>query len=507
MLKSLRARILVSHLAIILLAFTLTFIIAFIPIRNAQTRLEIRRLEDMSAPVAADSGYVLVRPSLAPAAGEILDAQAKQLKVRLVLLDQSGVVLHDTKADQPLPPQVINRLHEASLTLDQRVNRSGVPGRLAEADRSTYVGTIGGDRVVLSVISQVSNRYIAILAPTGSPVLRELFLPLMFALAIGLAAALIATLFLSQSIALPISRLTQAANAVASGDLNRKVPGEGDDEVGRLVTSFNEMVTRLRVTYDSQRRLLANIAHELRTPLTSIQGYAQGLSDGVFITEEQRQEALSTIGEESERVNELLIQILELARLESGQSDPQIREVDIDDIVGRVIRRHRVEADNSGIVLAGPTPGSRKIHGDEGLIDQAIDNLVRNAIRHTSSGGRVDVNVLPTMDVAHANPGVRIRVSDTGSGIPKEALPHIFDRFYRANGNGTSENGHDHGFGLGLSIVREIAVSHGGSVSVESELGKGTTFIIDLPDGVLTQSQNGNKASASSMYAPDSVLS
>ncbi len=481
MLKSLRARILVSHFAVILLVFSLTFAVAFFPIRREQTRLEIQRLEDVAAPVAVQAGFVLGRPALQTVGSEILDAQARQLNVRLLLLDRSGTVLHDTETTQPLPPQITSRVGNAITTLDQRAGLAGAPNRLGNSERNIYLGTIGHDRVVLTLLTQVDGRYIAVLSPKGPGVLRGLLFPLTLALAFGLLGAFFATLFLSRSIALPISRLTDAADAVAAGDLNRTVPGHGDDEVGRLVTSFNQMVSRLRVTYESQRRLLANVAHELRTPLTSIQGYAQGLSDGVFVTEQQRREALDTIGEESERVNELLMQILELARLESGQSGPQFRDVDIDDIVARVLRRHRVEADSSGIDLAGPASGSQRISCDDGLVDQAIDNLVRNAIRHTPSGGKVEVSVLKTADATRTPPDVRIRVSDTGDGIPADALPHIFDRFYRAGGTDANGVETSHGFGLGLAIVREIALAHGGSVSVESDLGRGTTFILDLP--------------------------
>ncbi len=495
MLSSLRARILVSHLAVILLVFGLTFLVAFIPIRNAQNRLEIQRLESLAAPVAVGSGFLLGRPALSPSVIEVLDTQATQLDVRLVLIDRDGAIIHDTKPSEPLTARLLVKLRAASNRLDQRVIANRPAERLPLEDRSIYVGTSGRNRVVLTLLSQVDGRYIVIIAPRGAPLLRELLIPLVLALAIGFVGALIATLFLSRSIALPISRLTQAANAVAGGDLNRSVAGEGSDEVGRLVRSFNEMVNQLRVTYESQRRLLANIAHELRTPLTSIQGYAQGLSDGVFTTEEQQRDALDTIGEESDRVNDLLVQILELARLESRQSGPRVREVDVDDIVGRVLRRHRVEADNSGIDLAGPPPGSRKVLGDEGLIDQAIDNLVRNAIRHTLEGGAVDVGISATSNGTRGTAGVRIQVSDTGSGIPPEALPHIFDRFYRANGDELSEvkNGNEQGFGLGLSIVREIASSHGGSVSVESELGKGTTFLLDLPAAAVAGPSNGDR--------------
>lgn len=479
MFKSLRARLLISHLVVIMLVFSLTFVVAFIPVRNVQTHLEIRRLEDYSAPVVVQTGFALNRPALMSSVNDALDIQAKQLKVRLILLNQRGDVLHDTKSDAPLSADAKNRLYQASLRLLVRVENAGALNRLTQQDRDIYVGTIGGQRALITIVSQVEGRYVAIIAPSGAPLFRELLVPLLLALGIALLAAVIATVFLSRSIALPITRLTQAANGVAGGDLNRTVPGQGDGEVGRLVQSFNEMVRRLRITYESQRHLLANIAHELRTPLTSIQGYAQGLRDGIFETEQQRQEALETIGQESERVNDLLIQILELARLESGQSGPQPHEIDVDDIIGRVLRRHRVGADASGVELTGPTSNAQTIVADEAMIDQAIDNLVRNAIRHTSEGGSVAVELATLRDVERNPAGVRVSVTDTGAGIPDDAIPHIFDRFYRANGH----DGRTSGFGLGLAIVQEIAVNHGGSVNVVSEIGKGTTFTIDLPAG------------------------
>jgi signal transduction histidine kinase len=490
MLKSLRTRILISHLAVIMLVFGLTFAGAFIPVRNVQTHLEIRRLEDYSAPVVVQAGFALNRPALESSVDDILDIQAKQLKVRLILLNQRGEVLHDTKTEDPLSAEARNRLYRASLQLLVRAQNAGTLNRLTQQDRDIYVGKIGGQRALITIVSQVEGRYVAIIAPSGAPLFRELFLPLLLALGVALLAAVIATIFLSRSIALPITRLTQAADGVAGGDLNRTVPEQGDGEVGQLVHSFNEMVRRLRITYESQRRLLANIAHELRTPLTSIQGYAQGLSDGIFETEEQRQQALETIGQESEHVNDLLIQILELARLESGQSGPQLHEIDVDDIVARVLRRHRVEADTHGVELIGPTANAQTIVADEALIDQAIDNLVRNAIRHTPEGGRVAVGLATLRDTERNATGLRVSVTDTGSGIPEEAIPHIFDRFYRANGHDGRANGSQPGFGLGLAIVREIAVNHGGSVNVASEVGKGTTFTIDLPSVQKRQSPN-----------------
>ncbi|HEU5422407.1 MAG TPA: ATP-binding protein, partial [Nitrolancea sp.] len=224
------------------------------------------------------------------------------------------------------------------------------------------------------------------------------------------------------------------------------------------------------------RRLLANVAHELRTPLTSVQGYAQGLSDDVFTTPEAREEALRTIREESERVNELVLQVLQLARLESGQAEPRPRPVDLDALIARVLRRHRPAAEAAAVSLNEPARADLSILADESLLEQAIDNLVRNAIRHTPPGGSVGVSVRTAALTGERERRLKIRVSDSGHGIPPDELTHIFDRFYR----GSDEAARD-GFGLGLAIVREIAFSHGGVVSAESESGRGATFVIDLP--------------------------
>jgi YD repeat-containing protein len=315
----------------------------------------------------------------------------------------------------------------------------------------------------------------------ASPLLRGLLPSVIFSAIVGLLGAIAASMFLSQSIARPITRLTRAADAMTAGDLGQRVPGEGDSEVGRLVRSFNEMVQRLQTTYDSQRQLLANIAHELRTPLTSIQGYAQALRDGVVGAEVERDRALETIAEESERINALVIQILQLARLESGQSEPRLVQVDVADVINRIIRRHQVEAEAAGVALASDVGAGQDVVADDVLLDQAIDNLVRNAIRHTRPGGRVVIFTSSPTSEAASDSQIRIRVADTGEGIPSQEIPHIFDRFHRAAADRPNGAGRNGGFGLGLAIVREIVAGHGGTVGVESTVGQGTTFTIKLP--------------------------
>lgn len=479
MLQSLRTRLFMSHLAVVLLVFLLTTVVAFVPIRQTENRLEVQRLETLAAPLAYETGIIQRRqPSSDVLVNEILDAEARRTRSRLVLFDRQGQVIHDTESGAPLSASFLNFLRSPMSKLVSFDSTLEAVGRVSGTVSTLSVGVHQNQRIVLASVPYTNNLVLALLSPARTfPLTRTLILPLGLAAAVGLLGAVIATAFLSRSIARPISRLTEAADAVAGGDLRHRVPNEGSDEVGHLVHSFNGMVERLQATAESQRRLLANVAHELRTPLTSIQGYAQGLRDGIFSTKEEQAEALETIGEESERVNYLVVQVLQLARLESGQAEPHPTVVELEPVIGRILRRHRVEAENAGIEMVGEVDDNRPVLADEALLDQAIDNLVRNALEHTPSGGRIRIAAAPAFAPASGATRYRIRVSDTGSGIPPEQIPHIFDRFYRVDTRVSSGTG----FGLGLAIVREIVVGHGGQVGVESQPGQGTTFIIDLP--------------------------
>ncbi len=478
MMTSLRARLVVSHLAVVALVLALTTMVAIVPIRHAQTQLEMRRIQDTAVPLSYGVGWILTTPDLegTPRFNYVfgnLDGQASGTRVRLMLLNRDARVIHDTKNSQVVGT-TLESFQSSIAALPALRNLSNQPVVVRGA------GYFEGQQVWLIPVVGVDNLVIALLTPPNIfPLLRDFFLPLMLSSIVGVLGAIAASVFLSQSIARPISRLTRAADAVSAGDLGQQVPDEENTEVGRLVRSFNGMVQRLRITYDSQRQLLANIAHELRTPLTSIHGYTQALRDGVFSSDAERDRALATITEESDRVNALVVQILQLARLESGQSEPRMVPLNAVDVIDRIIRRHEVEAELAGVELVSEIREPQEVIADDVLLDQAIDNLVSNALRHTKAGGRVTISAVSTVGTTGV-PKLRIWVSDTGEGIPASEIPHIFDRFYRASDQ-PAVAGVNGGFGLGLAIVREIVVSHGGTVSVESQPGQGTTFTIDLP--------------------------
>ncbi len=290
------------------------------------------------------------------------------------------------------------------------------------------------------------------------------------ALAMVLSGAL--ALFISRSIAQPLQRVVEAAQALAAGDLSARAPEDhGPEEVRHLARTFNAMSDRIQATQEAQRAFLANVAHDLRTPLTSIQGFAQALIDGAAADEASRLQAAQTIYEEAQRLEKMTTALLDLARLEAGAMHLESVPLDLGALACARLERFRLQAEAQGIELRCERPPSLPpMAGDAARLSQVVDNLLDNALRYTPLGGEVTIEVTATGDE------LRLVVADTGEGIPAEALPHIFERFYRADpARGGS------GVGLGLAIVREIVQAHGGSVAVESAPGQGSRFILRFP--------------------------
>jgi signal transduction histidine kinase len=496
--RSLRSRLIASHLLVIGLAFLLTVLVAAVPVRRAQLRAEERRLESVAQSIAIQTDVITGRASgrLGEAAFDaFLLRQSRVTNSRVLLATANGTIVYDPLPgsdleDGRLPglAERIERLRaEARRVADDLPGARVIPLAVAEP-----VGRIDGRVAAIATTTGSNDRtdttlYPVVLSPRRQlPVLDRLLRPLVLAALAAALAAVAASLWLARSIARPISNLTEAAATITAGNLDRRVPGEGSDEIGRLVQAFNAMIDRLATAYRSQRTLLANIAHELRTPLTSIQGYAQALRDDVVRDDAERGVALAVIQEESDRISELVNQILQLSRLESGQLPLRAEPIRLDALLQRLERSFAPLVERAGVELHALADRSLVIDADAELLTQALNNLVGNAIRHTPPGGSVEVRAA-RLSPAGGSPLVRITVSDTGQGIPEQDLPHIFERFYRASGSetaagsaaGTADDSRR--FGLGLAIAREIVTRHGGTIAVSSEPGQGTTFTVDLP--------------------------
>ena len=267
----------------------------------------------------------------------------------------------------------------------------------------------------------------------------------------------------------PLAKVMAAADTVAEGDFSVRVPEKGSGEFGRLSRSFNRMVSELEQADQQRRNLTADVAHELRTPLHIMQGNLEGIADGVYQADEEQIENL--LGE-TRQLARLVEDLRTLSLAEAGQLPMKWEPVDIRELLGDVATSFSGQAEAAGVDLSYEVSGEAEkaqINGDAGRLDQVLSNLVANALDHTPEGGEIHLQAAGYQD------GVKIEVSDTGSGIPDEDLPLIFDRFWR--GEGRRQNGS----GLGLAIAKHLVQAHGGEISVESQLHEGTTFTILLP--------------------------
>lgn len=228
-----------------------------------------------------------------------------------------------------------------------------------------------------------------------------------------------------------------------------------------------------------RRDFVANVSHELRTPISMLQGYSEALMDGIVTNEEERQELIQIINDESQRMGRLVEDLLDLTKMESGHQELACEEVDLVLLADRIVRKFSNLAADRGIQLRVEHQEDRLIAqcADEDRLEQVFTNLIDNALRHTSSGGMVVVSTEKSLE--QGQEAALVKVTDNGEGIPSEDLPFIFDRFYKADKART--RGKASGTGLGLSIVSNIVEAHRGNVDVESKLGKGTTFSFTIP--------------------------
>ena len=300
----------------------------------------------------------------------------------------------------------------------------------------------------------------------------ELVLPVLGAGVIALIISLLAAFWLARWIGDPLQQVVASSRRMPSAEAKPITP-HGPHEVQELTRAFNEMNARVQTSQKSQREFVANVSHELKTPLTSVQGFAQALLDGTAGTPEAQKQAAQVIYNESGRMHRMVLDLLDLARLDAGTLDLQRAPVDLTALLNSIAEKFAPQARAGNVDIRVETAVLPAIIGDGDRLAQVFTNLVDNALKFTPAGGSI------TLRAAPAGSGVQVDVVDTGAGISAEALPHIFDRFYQADPS--RPGGRKHGTGLGLAIVKEIVGAHGGKISVPSAPGTGSTFTISLP--------------------------
>jgi signal transduction histidine kinase len=334
---------------------------------------------------------------------------------------------------------------------DARREYLAVSSPLRLGPRERYLGAI----VVAKPTAELRDRW------------QTLIERLLIAGLVGIAVATALGVYLSRRITKPVEALAEAANEIAEGRYDVDIPTvRSRDEIGHLSARFGEMATRLQEAEELERNFLMTVSHELRTPLTAIRGHVEALREGVAQDEASRAESLGVIAAEASRLERLVGDVLDLAKLDTRRFTLRHEEVDM----GRLLERaystfaeeaRRREIDYRQVIGARPV-----IIADGDRVLQIISNLLSNAFRWTPDGGRVE------LALDQENGTISVAVEDSGPGIPADEVDRIFRPFWSRDGGGT---------GLGLAIARELATAHGGHILLDTEPGRGTRFQLVLP--------------------------
>jgi signal transduction histidine kinase len=476
---------------VLVTATLLQGLIIFIVVEPIGARFAAGRADDVARDVAGALGELEEATEMA-VAGVLREHRPDLRSLVVVFLPENGPPIFD----RPMPPRAFADMGLVPLLgadsarvrafpgprsghRPPREGGRGGPPRFDEEDRlrgrsevlARYpVSARSGLRGEVVV---TGRRHPSRLWPEHTPRPILVFLPV----AIALAAA--GGLLLFRVLLRRLRALEELAGRVARGDLAARVVDPGSDEIGRLGRSLNLMTESLsdardRIeTQDAQRRrLLADVSHELATPLTSIRGYAETLLDpGVPKSESERTEYLENVLDESNRMDLLIQDLFELTRLEAGAERLELERLDWSALCRRIVERFAARAKDAAITISWRgVDRAAWVNADGRRLEQVLENLLLNALRYVPRGGVVEVSV------EDAAAGHVLRVEDDGPGIPEDDLPHVFDRFYRADPSRT-----DGGSGLGLAIVKEIVARHGGRIFAANQEGGGAAFQVELP--------------------------
>ena len=378
--------------------------------------------------------------------------------VSLQVLDEDGNVLYDDSVDASHHGDSgVNTGTTAVPTASESVVTASVVDAKGKTVGTVRLWAFGSDALLTSSDAKFrESSYSAIAA----------------AAAIAVVLAVIIGYFVSRSLTKPIQRITRTASQIRNGDLTARTGVRGTDEIGQLGETFDDMATSLEKDLKLEHRLTSDVAHELRTPLMAILATVEAMQDGVLPADDEH---LETLASETRRLSRLVDAMLKLSRLENGTTELKIERTDVVYLVKSLVSSQHQLFHEKGLHLRfkdDTAHGECQADVDPDLIREAVVNLMSNAMRYTDEDGWVVVSVSSD----HSDAIISVR--DTGIGIAKEDIPQTFSRFWRSDVSRERVSG---GLGVGLSITKEIVDRHNGTISVDSELGKGTTFTVRVP--------------------------
>jgi signal transduction histidine kinase len=487
MLGSLRARLIVSFTLVVALAVFLAGAGALFLLRDKQEESARQRYGRLVEPLDDKIALLSSSGSSIDDIKDFLQVRAQETDVRILLINSDSLVVFDSADQGNLAGHYVLSFEkgEVAVTADN-------------GSRYKWVDYNGDAQLTLFAATQENAAgfppglagYEPVIA-VPQDLLTSAWLDLVPRLAlaglIALSVSFIVSFFISRSISGPLARITQASKEMAQGNYDVHIPIKGEDEVGRLAEAFNQMATQVNTSQRTMKDLLANVSHELKTPLTSIQGFSQAMVDGVVSEPHDVKEYSRTIHEEANRMRVLVDDLLLLSQIDSGQVLMEHSHVELPALLERTIERFQWSIRDAGIESHVHIDRVPAVHGDARRLEQVFSNLLQNAVRHTPRGGVITVSARSL-----AGGHVSIGVHNTGSVIPQEDLPRVFERFFQVDRARARRGGSS---GLGLSIVTEIVEAHGGTVRAVSSQTGGTEFIVILPSEAASEMQNGRVTS------------
>ena len=414
---------------------------------------------------------VAICVALTVVVGLVLTRRAVDRSALRDLSHQADLIAgQQTKSFAPLVhlPDLVPYLHKQQEAY--QVSTAGLPAeavsRLLHGKQHRVNGrvSLGGTETFFAA-RLVKGKPFVLLRPVNATADRStpyVYSLLLSALVGGVLAAGVAFL-LARRIVRPVRRVAAASRSLARGEHPEPVPVEGGTELQTLATAFNHLAVQLARAREAEQSFLLSVSHELKTPLTAIRGYAEAVEDGAI----DAREAAATVAIEAARLERLVRDLLDLARMNKTDFSVHNSEIDLAEVADDAVRRYQQQADTFGVALASVADGPSPATADADRVLQVVSNLVENALRLTPAGGEVRVVAAPG----------ELRVEDTGPGLGEEERAHAFERFYLHERYGRERSV---GTGLGLAIVKELTEAMGGTVQVESTPGERTVFTVRL---------------------------
>jgi signal transduction histidine kinase len=463
---NLRARLSIAFAAVIVLALLLAGS-SFVFMRREDRKQEtLDHLAAVAPQVTLELRAVQRAGATPEQVAELIRQASREEEVRVLLVDRRNIVTEDSDGG------LTGKTLEAPPSTSGRALYRTWTGRGANGERLVflYVPQPQFARLPRANGEPLDRIVLAVPEATVARAWRDLLPGLLWAGAISLAISLVVAALLAGSIARPLAALTRASEEMARGRFDHDIPVHRNDEVGRLAKAFNVMAREVGRSHMQMRALIANVSHDLKSPLTSVLGFSQALRDRDVEGSDAVAETGGIIHEEAERVQSLVDDLLFLSEIESGQVPLLYDPVDLSVLTARSVRRFAPRFEEQGIAVTVDTAEALTVRGDATKLERILDNLLDNAVKYTPSGGTVTVR-------ATGGDVVTVSVHNSGSYVPPDELPRIFERFYRRD---RARSGPQRGSGLGLAIARELAELHGGTLTAESD-ADGTTFRLRLP--------------------------